>query len=109
MYADKNRVECIFEVGDLVFLRLHPYIQSSLNKSGADKLKHLFYGPYRLIRRVGEVAYEMELLEGSRICKTFHISYLKKALGQHVTASTNIPPLDEEGSLVLAPNFSSSS
>jgi hypothetical protein len=103
MYADRHRVEHNFEVGDLVFLRLHPYRQSSLKKSGVEKLKPHFYGPYRVIRRVGEVAYELELPEGSRIHNTFHVSFLKKALGQQVTASTDLPPLDEEGKLVLAP------
>jgi hypothetical protein len=103
MYADRHWVEHNFEVGDLVFLRLHPYQQSSLKKSGAEKLKPHFYGPYKVIKRVGEVAYELELPEGSRIHNVFHVSCLKKELGQQVTASVDIPPLDEEGKLVLAP------
>jgi hypothetical protein len=53
VYADKHRVEHTFEVGDLVFLRPQPYRQSSLKKSGAEKLKPRFYGPYRVIRRGG--------------------------------------------------------
>jgi hypothetical protein len=55
-----------------------------------------------VIRRVGEVEYELELPEGSIIQNTFHVSCLKKALGQHVIALTDISPLDEEGQLVLA-------
>lgn len=31
----------------------------------------------------------------------FHVACLKKALGQQVTPSTNLSPLDEEGKLVL--------
>jgi hypothetical protein len=65
--ADRHRIERSFEVGDLVFLRLQPYRQSSLKKSGAEKLKPRFYGPYRIIRRVGEVAYELELPKESKI------------------------------------------
>ena len=34
MYADKHRIERSFEVGDLVYLRLQPYRQSSLKKKG---------------------------------------------------------------------------
>jgi hypothetical protein len=56
MSADKQRIERKFEVGDLVFLRLQPYKQSSLNKSGAEMLKPGFYGLYRIMHRVGEVA-----------------------------------------------------
>jgi hypothetical protein len=71
-----------------------------LNKSGAKKLKPRFYGPYRVIQRVVEVVYELELLEGSKIHNVFHVSCLKKALGQWVTALAKLPPLDE-GKLVL--------
>jgi len=61
IYADRHRIERTFEVGSLVFLILQPYRQSSLKKSGAKKLKSRFYGPYKVIQRVGEVAYELEL------------------------------------------------
>jgi hypothetical protein len=56
-----------------------------------------------VIKRFGEVAYELELPKGSRIHNSFHLSCLKKALGQLVTTSTDLPLLDEEGQLVLAP------
>jgi hypothetical protein len=105
MYADRHMVEHSFDVGDLVFLRLHPYRKSLLKKSDAKNLKPHFYGPYRVIRRIGDVAYELEIPEGIRIHNTFHVSFLKKALGQQVTPSKNLPPLDEEGKLVLAPNI----
>jgi hypothetical protein len=74
-----------------------------LKRSEAEKLKPRFYGAYKVIRRVGEVAYELELLEGSKIHNAFHISCLKKAMGQHVSISEELPPLDEEGQLELVP------
>jgi hypothetical protein len=76
LYADRHRVEHTFEVGDLVFLRLQPYRQSSLKKSGVENIKPHFYGPYRVVQRVGEVAYELELLreEKSIMCFTSHVS-----------------------------------
>ena len=86
MSADRHKIERSFEVGDLVFLRLQPYRQSSLKKSGAEKLKPRFYGPYRIMRRVGKVAYELEILEGSNIHNVFHMSCLKKAVGDNSLA-----------------------
>jgi hypothetical protein len=60
-----------------------------------------FYGPYKVIRRVGKVAYELELPEGSKIHNVFHVSCLKKEVGQQVSISKELPPLDEEGQLEL--------
>ena len=102
MYADWRRVEWSFEVGDLVYLRLQPYKQYSLKQKGAEKLKPKFYGPYRVIRRRGEGAYELELPEGSKIHNVFHVSCLKKAVGQQFTTSSELPPLDEEEQLVFS-------
>ena len=87
----------------MVYLRLQPYKLSSLKKSRLKKLKPRFYGPYRVIRRVDEVAYKIELPEGSQVHNVFHVSRLKKAIGQRVVPSIDFLPLDEEGKLVLFP------
>jgi hypothetical protein len=74
MSTDKNMIELNFEVRDLAFLRIQPYKQSSLKKSGAEKLKPKFYRPYKITRRVAEVAYELKIPKGIQIHKVFHVS-----------------------------------
>lgn len=101
IYAAKKRVERHFEVGDLVFLRLQPYRQSSLKRSGSEKLKPRFYGPYQVVQKVGIVAYELDLRVDSKIHNVFHVSCLKKALGQQVLVSEDLPPLNDEGKLEM--------
>jgi hypothetical protein len=72
-----------------------------LKRSGAEKLNPKFYGPYRVIRRIGGVAYELELLKGTKIHNVFYVSCLKKVVGQHVIISEELPPLVEEGQVEL--------
>ena len=47
------------------------------------------------------MAYELELPANSRVHNVFHVSCLKKVLGQNVMPSTVLPPLDDEGKLIL--------
>jgi hypothetical protein len=101
--VDRHKIEHSFKVGDLVFLRLQPYKKSSLKKSGEENLNPRFYGPYRIIRRVGKVSYELELPDGSQIHNVFHVSCLKKSVGQFISTSEELPPLDEEGKIELVP------
>ncbi|XP_059075155.1 uncharacterized protein LOC131074670 [Cryptomeria japonica] len=103
LYADQQRIEHTFELGNMVYLRLQPYRQSTLKKSGVEKLNPRFYRPFRVNKRIGEVAYELELPASSRIHNVFHMSRLKKALGHNVVALAELPPLDEEGEIVLVP------
>jgi len=55
------------------------------------------------MEKVGEAIYELELPKESKLHNTFHVSLLKKTMDQHDISSTTLPPLDDEGWLVLIP------
>ena len=93
MYADHGRIERHFEVGYLVYLHLQPYKKSTLKENGAKNLKLHFYGPYKVIKCVGKVAYELDLPKGSKIHNIFHVSCLKKAIGRNVVSNMDLPQL----------------
>ncbi|KAL2226828.1 UNVERIFIED_CONTAM: hypothetical protein Sindi_2041500 [Sesamum indicum] len=56
-YADKKRSEREIQVGDDVFLKLQPHKQTSVALRKRLKLSAKYYGPYKVIERVGKVAY----------------------------------------------------
>ena len=60
--VDKHRSERSFEVGDWVFLRLQPFKQTSLALRVNRKLAPPFYGPIKVLQKVGQVANKIELL-----------------------------------------------
>lgn len=57
LYADKNRQDIIFQVGDKVFLKLQTYTQSTVANRPYPKLAYKYYGPYTILQRVGAAAY----------------------------------------------------
>jgi hypothetical protein len=56
-------------------------------------------------RRVGEVAFELKLPPERNIHNVFHVSCLKRHFGHHVVANEEIPPVDEDGHLILIPGI----
>jgi len=47
--ANKNHSERQFSVGDLVYLKLQPYVQSSVALRSNQKLSYRFFGPYKIL------------------------------------------------------------
>ena len=68
-------------MNELVYFRLNHYKQTDIEGKGLEKLKPRFYGPYKVIQKVGEVTYELELPIGSKIHNVFHVSCLNKVIG----------------------------
>ncbi|GJX89432.1 putative reverse transcriptase domain-containing protein [Tanacetum coccineum] len=77
-YADLKRKPMEFEVGDKVMLKVSPW-KGVVRFGKRGKLNPRFVGPFKVIKRVGDVAYKLELPEElSRVHNTFHVSNLKK-------------------------------
>ena len=78
--VDKKRSERSIVVGDQVFIKLQPYVQSSVACRACHKLSFNFFGPFAITEHIGQVAYRVALPETSTIHPVFHVSLLRKAL-----------------------------
>jgi hypothetical protein len=89
--VDNHKVERTFEVGDLVCLRLQPNRQAFIKRSGAKKFQPRFFGPYRVKRKVGAMAYELDLPPGKQDTQCLSCILLKKS--HRETHHYNVPHL----------------
>jgi hypothetical protein len=72
--ANKTRAQREFAVGELVYLKLQPYVQSSLARRSNNKLSFKFFRPFRIEARVGSVAYKLMLPASVFVHLVFHVS-----------------------------------
>ncbi|GJX16968.1 putative reverse transcriptase domain-containing protein [Tanacetum coccineum] len=77
-YADLKRKPMEFQVGDKVMLKVSHW-KGVVRFGKRGKLNPRYVGPFKVLEKVGEVAYKLELPEElSRVHNTFHVSNLKK-------------------------------
>nr|GEW69912.1 putative reverse transcriptase domain-containing protein [Tanacetum cinerariifolium] len=89
-YADLKRKLMEFQVRDKVMLKVSPW-KGAVRFGKWGKLNPRYVGPFKVLERVGDVAYKINLPEElSRVHNTFHVSNLKKC---H-TDETLAVPLD---------------
>ncbi|GJY70501.1 putative reverse transcriptase domain-containing protein [Tanacetum coccineum] len=85
-YADKRRKPLEFQVGDKVMLKVSPW-KGVIHFGKRGKSNPRYIGPFKILAKVGTVAYRLELLEKlSRVHSTFHVSNLKKCLSDEPLA-----------------------
>ncbi|GJQ89777.1 reverse transcriptase domain-containing protein [Tanacetum coccineum] len=90
-YANIRRKPMVFQVGDKVMLKVSPW-KGVVRFGKRGKLNPRYVGPFKVIERVGTVAYKLELPQQlSRVHNTFHVSNLKKCLSDE----TLVIPLEE--------------
>jgi hypothetical protein len=58
-FADRKRSERSFVVGDWLYLRLQPYIQTSLAIRANAKLAFQYFGPFQVLQKVGVLSYKL--------------------------------------------------
>ncbi|GKD23775.1 putative reverse transcriptase domain-containing protein [Tanacetum coccineum] len=81
-YADKRLKPLKFEVGDMVLLTVSPW-KGVVRFGKREKLSPRYIRPFKILARVGAVAYKLELPEELRgIHSTFHVLNLKKCLAE---------------------------
>jgi hypothetical protein len=76
-YADKRRRDLLFEVGDFVYLKVYP-VRGTRRLKVKEKLAPRYVGPFKIVDRKGEVAYQLELPpQLSDMHDVFHVSQLR--------------------------------
>ena len=56
-----------------------------------------------MLQKIGTMTYKLELPASSRVHPVFHVSCLKKVIGDKLPVQTIFPEVEEEGKIILEP------
>ncbi|KAL0560677.1 hypothetical protein IC582_001087 [Cucumis melo] len=103
-YADLKRRHVEFKEGDMVYLKLRPYRQVTTRKRRNEKLSPKYFGPYKVLKRIGTVAYKLELPPSTIIHLVFLIYQLKRAFGECQNLQDLAPYMTQNHEWPAVPN-----
>jgi transposase InsO family protein len=102
-HADKKRTERVLQLGDMVYLKMQPYRRAAFGLRQSIKLTSKYYGPFRVLEKIGSLSYKILLPEGVKIHPVFHVSQLKKHLGKNAVPQQGIPLVTPDGKIKTEP------
>jgi hypothetical protein len=87
-YANKERQPHNFQIGDLVFLNR----KNIKTTRPARKLDDKFFGPFKIIQRINDVAFKLKLPASLKIHPVFHVSLFKPKDPDNIEVPSEPPP-----------------
>ena len=81
----------------MVYLKLQPYRQTTVAMCKNLKLTSQYFGPFKILKKIDPMAFELKLPEGSKIHPVFQVSLLKWEIQKLKQASPTVPLTREEG------------
>ena len=88
-YANRHRRDEHFAVNDYVLLSSEHVLPDTLKRRPSAKLQPRFFGPFKVLKRIGPVAYRLELPRSCHFHPTVHVSRLKR----YISSDPNIRPV----------------
>jgi hypothetical protein len=92
-HHNKQRQTKSFDIDEWVWLRLQHRVAAGIDPLKFSKLSPRYFGPYKIIEKIGEVAYRLQLPEKARIHNVFYVALLKKFQGTPPVSIVQLPPL----------------
>ena len=90
-------------MGDWVYLRLRAYRQMTVTVRKNLKLSLRYFKPFQIIQKIGKVTYKLDLPKESKIYLVFHISFLKKKIGNQVNSNPRLLTMMGNGTMAPEP------
>ncbi|MCO5550091.1 hypothetical protein L7F22_003570 [Adiantum nelumboides] len=104
LYYDKKHRVVEYEIGDMVFFKVIPE-KSHLILGKDRRLSPRFTGPFKILKRIGSLAYKLELPSHVKVHPVFHVSLLKKYVPNVHHVLKDNSKLKDDGTLSVEPDL----
>ena len=92
IYADRGRGEGDLKVGEPVLVHKDFLLTDEARAQPSDKLRHRWFGPFKILQHVAPNAYRLELPTGCRSHPVFNVTALKRYHANTITDRNQPPP-----------------
>jgi hypothetical protein len=101
--ANVDKKHCVkeFMIGDWVWLHLQYRSAAGITPQKPTKLSPHYFGPYKIIDHIRDVAYRLQLPLKARIHDVFNVILLKKFDGNPLAVIVPLPPIQQDRVLLV--------